>query len=257
MKRFVVCAIALSLVMAFAGCQKQPVESGSTVSARGPMGNEGTSSVKSAPIEEDSSAFSVPSVPEISISQPEVSIAPKLDVSNPLGASSSSEEESKTESQEESKTESKSSSNSTSDEVAENGTYVYAGVTIDLPAGFFVQSDSDDTIITVPGDYPDTNQNVTFTKSEGTVAHITQDEIDTMYKDVFDDFSGCKEFTEYTIDGYDAQYFSYDVSMSDISLNMAQLAIYLDNRAVIITFTSEASEDFSVLKKAADSVRVE
>ena len=268
MKKFVVCAITLALVMSFAGCQKQPVENGSTVSARGPMVSEGTSSVELTSQDENSDAFSMPSVPDISISQPEVSVVPKLNTSNPFGekpeskvesiteSKEESKEESKPESKEESKTESKSSTGGTSYEVADNGNYIYEGVSIDLPAGYHISSDSSGTIITVPGDYPNTNQNVTFTKSTGQMTHITKEEIDSMYKDIFDGFSGCKEFNEYTIDGYDAQYFSYDVKMSDISLNMAQLAIYLDNKAVIITFTSEVGEDFSVLKTAADSVKV-
>ena len=54
MKKFVVCAITLALVMSFAGCQKQPVENGSTVSARGPMVSEGTSSVELTSQDENS-----------------------------------------------------------------------------------------------------------------------------------------------------------------------------------------------------------
>ena len=112
-------------------------------------------------------------------------------------------------------------------------------------------------VLTVPGNYPYTNQNVTITSTSGGSERITREELDSTYQGVFEGYSGCKDFTEYTIDGYDAQYFTFDVNMQDLQLNMAQLAVYLDRKCVIITFTLEVSEDFSVLKKAADSVRIE
>ena len=166
-------------------------------------------------------------------------------------------EESSEESSEESKAESKKASDVTYDEVAEDGTFVYNGVTISLPAGYSVKSNDDDEVLTVPGNYPYTNQNVTFTSISGGSERITREELDSTYQGVLEGYSGCKDFTEYTIDGYDAQYFTFDVNMQDLQLNMAQLAVYLDRKCVIITFTSEVSEDFSVLKKAADSVRIE
>ncbi len=255
MKKAAALAIALSMILSFSACQKKQ-SSDDAVSARGPVTSVGISAddndgsspetandAPSVPLRINPNVQTLDDTEEESVS----SQKPKKEIGN---KNSESETESKTESQ-------KEASGGTSDEIAENGTYTYEGVTIDLPAGYKIQSNNDNVITTVPADFPYTNQNVTFSMSEGNTAHITEEQVNSMYKDMFEGFTGCKEFVEYTIDGYNAQYFSYDVSMSDISLNMAQVALYLDNKAVIITFTSEVSADFSVLKKAADSVRVE
>jgi len=276
MKRLAFCAAALLVAFSLSACQKQQFESG-TVSARGPITNADVT--ESAP----NNTFESFSVPDFATESSEssgenkpIGLSPNLTASKSDETSSATEDKDESSSKSEdksevsSKTEDKDegssqsadkdeskSSDTSSGEVAENGTFVYEGVTIDLPAGYYIQSDSDNVITTVPEDYPYVNQNVTFTMSEGKSAHITEEDINSMYEGMFDNFSGCKEFNEYTIDGYDAQYFSYDLEMSGIKLEMSQLAIYLDDKSVIITFTSEESEDFSVLKKAADSVRIE
>ena len=235
MKKFLVCAIALAMVMSFSACQTQSVDTGSSVSERGP-------GVNSQESEEEESL-------------PESEIEDDMESEESKAESSESEEESKAESESD-REEERKSKGFTSDEIAEDGEYTYEDVTVNLPAGFYIYSDSG-VVIAVPEDYPETNQNVTFTKQSGKIDIIEREDLESSYSTMFDGFSGIDTYKNYKIDGYDAQMFTYTVTMYDVTLNMGQVAVYLDDKAVIMTFTSEENENNDAMIKAMDSIRVE
>ena len=277
MKRIAAALIAASLLLSMSACQKKELSVNDTVSNRGPVtgiaiDQDNLHDAASALNADASGEETEESEPEDSTPKKPKPVAPKKVESeeetdsveskpsdnkdNESKEESSKDESSKDESSKDESSTPKETTGGTSDEVAADGSFYYEDVFIQLPAGYYIQSNSNNIITTVPGDYPYTNQNITFTMAAGKSAHITQEDVDTMYSSAYEGYSGCKEFIDYTIDGYDAQYYSFDISISGLTLNMAQLAVYLDNKSVIFTFTSEQSEDFSVLKKSADSVRV-
>lgn len=185
---------------------------------------------------------------------------------------SESKTESKTESKEESKAESEAESKSesktvkiiggTSSKIEEDGEYTYEGVTLNLPQGYYIYSknsynDGVSVVVTVPEDYPDTIQMVTFTTMNGMYAHSTKEELEEVYNNSVEGFGGFTYFRDYSIDGYDAQEFTYLLTNSNgATLNMGGIAIYFNNKVVLIDYGSEINEDNSQLTIAMSTIRI-
>ena len=164
MKRIAAALIAASLLLSMSACQKKELSVNDTVSNRGPVtgiaiDQDNLHDAASALNADASSEETEESEPEDSTPKKPKPVAPKKVESEEETDSveskpsdnkdnESKEESSKDESSKDESSTPKETTGGTSDEVAADGSFYYEDVFIQLPAGYYIQSNSNNIIST-------------------------------------------------------------------------------------------------------------
>lgn len=166
-----------------------------------------------------------------------------------------SESEAESEAESESEESSEASSEEESENEDEDGAFEYGGISIVLPEGFTVDDSTDTLAIAYPETYPEETDNINFTKTNESINLYSEANINKTMKTLFEDYSGCKNYKQFKIDGCDAVTYDHTITVSGAEVSQRQVAVFADN-TVIITFTSITGNYDDAYQKAIDSIKV-
>ena len=124
-------------------------------------------------------------------------------------------------------------------------TVEFEGIAITIPDGFEEDSTMKDTYLST--ETSKAGDNIVFSNLGNAKDDFSEEGINAMYEELFEDFSGCKYFSRYQIDGYDAVQYAYDASVSGVSFTQIQVSCMLDKKIICITFSDfsgKSEEDF-------------
>ncbi len=124
-------------------------------------------------------------------------------------------------------------------------TVEFEGIAITIPDGFEEDSTMKDTYLST--ETSKAGDNIVFSNLGNAKDDFSEEDINEMYEELFEDFSGCKYFSRYQIDGYDAVQYAYDASVSGVSFTQIQVSCMLDKKIICITFSDfsgKSEEDF-------------
>lgn len=129
-------------------------------------------------------------------------------------------------------------------------TVEFEDIAITIPDGFEEDSTMKDTYLST--ETSKAGDNIVFSNLGNAKDDFSEEDINEMYEELFEDFSGCKYFSRYQIDGYDAVQYAYDASVSGVSFTQIQVSCMLDKKIICITFS-----DFSGKSQAdfEDSIK--
>ena len=239
MKKTISFFLSLSVVFCLAACGGQ----GSTVSV---AESQAESTVSSA-IESEKSEGAQESETE---SKEESKAESKSE------SKEESKAEGKTESKQESKAESKSESKEETDNSAYQDYYEYEGVSFKVPDGFHADDESGSNVIFYHEDFPQVADNITLATSDETVDIYTEENVNRTLGAFLSDFDKCRNYNKYTIDGYDAVRYTYDVTTNGVEVTQTQVICFLDSKAVMLAFTGVTGENDAAFEEAVNSIRV-
>ncbi len=148
-----------------------------------------------------------------------------------------------------------SSDSSESTGVSSGDTYEYGGVSIDIPTGFEVD-DSDSSIVMIyPDTYPEETDNINLTKTNESIALYSEDNINKTMKSIFDDYQGCRNYTQYKIEGCDAVSYDHTITVNGTEITQKQVTVFADS-TVVITFTYVSDKYEADFQKVIDNIRI-
>lgn len=129
-------------------------------------------------------------------------------------------------------------------------TVEFEGIAITIPDGFEEDSTMKDTYLST--ETSKAGDNIVFSNLGNAKDDFSEEGINAMYEELFEDFSGCKYFSRYQIDGYDAVQYAYDVAVGGVPFTQIQVSCMLDKKIICITFS-----DFSGKSEAdfEDSIK--
>ena len=249
MKKAAALTIALSLIISLTACQHRQ-SAVDAVSARGPMAGVGVTASTQTESEQTESVQSE-SVQSESVETESIQTESKQ-------TESKQTESKQTESKQ---TESiQTESIQTESVLTEPEPYTYEGVTFDIPAGYTYETFEDGNIIVKHPDSQLIMYGVNVGKIDVGVEPMSQEFIESEFipriAEGTDTVSEVTEFSEYEIDGYPAQKCSYNLTDDTLTFNYITGFIYLDDKVIVLTFTSAEVNNSSVIEDMYNSIRI-
>ena len=132
--------------------------------------------------------------------------------------------------------------------------YSYNGVSILIPDGFNITDGS--TVLITPPDYPVHSDNVSMSYSADKISDYTEESLKTLLSAMFGDIKNF-ELEKGQIQGVDAASMSFDVSFNGVEMSMVQIAVFLKEKTVNITFTIVSGDYNDALIAMMDSIEIE
>ena len=165
-----------------------------------------------------------------------------------------------------------SSGEESSDTDTQSSEFIYEGVSVQLPEGFKVDdSDGPSAVAYFDNGFgsgfdmyygvysnisPEKSDNISFTKTNESIALYSKDNINKTMKTIFDDYKGCKNYKQYKINDFDAVYYEQTLKINNADEKQTCLAIFEEKKTVLITFISVTGTYDEFFKKSVESVKV-
>lgn len=126
-----------------------------------------------------------------------------------------------------------------------DGVFTFEEISFNLPDTFNPEPYSTNPLMLITNDFPLNTDNIAVSSADYSLSDgkLTKEQLESELSTVMDGVNGIEEFTDFTIDGYDARSFVVSVSADDIELFQKQVYIYTEGTlySLAFTYTDEAS----------------
>lgn len=143
--------------------------------------------------------------------------------------------------------------------------FTFSDFAIDLPEGFYTDeaTESGDIPSAYAPDYPIHSDNYTFTelKIKTDPNAYTQAELDSIYSETLENYSGLKEYDQTECCGFKALkiYYTATVPLDDgteITVEQHQFFVFTDDNAYIVTFSTDNKDYLDAYEASLDTILV-
>ena len=156
-----------------------------------------------------------------------------------------------------------SEENTSHDDSAAVTTCEFSNIAIDIPKGFVALNDSETFTNYVTGNYPDERDSISLSKSVETADDYSEENLNMLMqqlneraeRSIYSD-DGCIDYKQYTIDGHDAVSYKSEITADNALSIQTQVAVFFDDGAVIISFSSLSGDYDEEFEKTVESIRV-
>lgn len=140
------------------------------------------------------------------------------------------------------------------DTAADDGKYVFEGVSIVLPEGFSVVSSG--MTLAVYSDYPEHSDNISFVSAASDeFSNYTKETLESTYTTLF---GSIENFTyeAKNEDGYDLVTVAFDVTYNGVPMHEKSCTYFFSGKSVTISFTSVSGEFDDAFDQAQKSIQI-
>ena len=144
--------------------------------------------------------------------------------------------------------------------------FTFSDFAIDLPEGFYVDdaAESGDIPSAYAPDYPKHRDNYTFTelKTKRDPNAYTQAELDSIYSEALDNYSGLRSYDQTECCGFKALKIHYTATApaddgSEITVEQHQFFVFTDDNAYIVTFSTDNKDYLDAYEASLDTILVQ